>query len=303
MSNIEVLDPRAVPLGGTRALTVARTLPQRARSMVGAWCFADAYGPTPDAAAMDLPPHPHTGLQTVSWLYAGELEHRDSTRSLALIAPGQVNLMTAGAGIAHSETATSTARHLHGVQLWIALPAAHRAVAPFFEHHVPEPVVIGAATVRVFVGELLGQSSTVTTFTPLVGAQLDVPPGAKVTLPVDPTFEHGLLVDSGAATLQGTPVASGRLGVVSTGQTELTVTAGETPVRALLIGGTPLGEQIVMWWNFVGRSHEEIVAFRAEWQHDVIDGATPNGRFGVVAHPGSPLPAPELPNVRLRLRS
>jgi quercetin 2,3-dioxygenase len=301
---VHVLSPRDVPLGGTRGLTVRRTLPQRDRTFVGAWCFADAYGPTPDATAMNLAPHPHTGLQTVSWLYAGELEHRDSTGGHAVIVPGQVNLMTAGGGIQHSEIATAAARELHGVQLWVALPEAHRYVAPFFEHHVPEVVTCGAASLRVFVGELLGSRSAVTTFSGLVGAQLDLPAGAQVQLPVDATFEHALLVDSGAPALQGVEVTAGSLGVVEVGTGDLTISAGAEPVRALLLGGTPLGEQIVMWWNFVGRSHDEIAAFRADWQHDVVDGADPHGRFGELRHPAGPLPAPELPSsVRLRARS
>ena len=302
---VELLDPRDVPLGGPRALTVRRTLPQKKRSLVGAWCFVDAYGPhpVPGRGAMNVPPHPHTGLQTVSWLYAGEIEHRDSAGSFALIQPGQVNLMTAGAGIQHSEVSTDATITLHGVQLWVALPDRSRHTAPFFEHFVPEPFELDGATLRVFVGELLGHSSPVTAFTELLGAQLDVPAGGRVTIPVDPTFEHGLIVDAGTPTLQGVAVATNQLAVVPAGSHELTVEAGASPLRALLIGGTPLGEQIVMWWNFVGRSHEEVVAFREQWQHQVVDGADADGRFGHVdGYEGRPLPAPALPNVRLRPR-
>ena len=304
---VELLEPREVPLGGPRAMTVRRTLPQKKRSLVGAWCFVDSYGPDPvnGRGAMNVPPHPHTGLQTVSWLYAGEIEHRDSAGSFALVEPGQVNLMTAGAGIQHSEVSTDATTTLHGVQLWIALPDRSRQVAPFFEHFAPEPFAHGDATLRVFVGSLLGHSSPVTAFTELVGAQLDLPAGASVSILVDPAFEHGLIVDAGAPTLQGVPVAATQLGVVPAGVDELTVEAGAQPLRALLIGGVPLGEQIVMWWNFVGRSHEEVVAFREQWQADVIGRANPDGRFGHVdGYEGGPraLPAPELPNVRLRPR-
>jgi len=304
---VELLEPREVPLGGPRAMTVRRTLPQKKRSLVGAWCFVDSYGPDPvnGRGAMNVPPHPHTGLQTVSWLYAGEIEHRDSAGSFALVEPGQVNLMTAGAGIQHSEVSTDATTTLHGVQLWIALPDRSRQVAPFFEHFVPEPFAHGDATLRVFVGSLLGHSSPVTAFTELVGAQLDLPAGASVSIPVDPAFEHGLIVDAGAPTLHGVPVAATQLGVVPAGVDELTVEAGDHPLRALLIGGVPLREPIVMWWNFVGRSHEEIVAFREQWQAEVIGGANPDGRFGHVdGYSGGPraLPAPELPNVRLRPR-
>ena len=304
-SPVELLDPREVPLGGPRAMTVHRTLPQKKRSLVGAWCFVDSYGPDPvnGRGAMDVPPHPHTGLQTVTWLYAGEIEHRDSAGSFALIEPGQVNLMTAGAGIQHSEVSTDATTTLHGTQLWIALPDRSRHVAPFFEHFVPEPFGHGDATLRVFVGELLGHSSPVTAFTELVGAQLDLPAGGSVTIPVDPAFEQGLVVDAGEPTLQGVPVARRQLGVVPAGAAELTVDAGDHPLRALVIGGVPLGEQIVMWWNFVGRTHEEIVAFREHWQAEVIGGADRDGRFGHVdGYDGRALPAPELPNVRLRPR-
>jgi redox-sensitive bicupin YhaK (pirin superfamily) len=304
---VELLDPREVPLGGPRAMTVRRTLPQKRRSLVGAWCFVDSYGPDPvnGPGAMNVPPHPHTGLQTVSWLYAGEIEHRDSAGSFALVEPGQVNLMTAGAGIQHSEVSTDATTILHGVQLWVALPDRSRHVSPFFEHFVPEPFVHGDATLRVFVGSLLGHSSPVTAFTELVGAQLDVPAGGAVTLPVDRAFEHGMIVDAGAPTLQGVQLSTAQLGVVPAGVDELTVEAGSHPLRALLIGGTPLGEQIVMWWNFVGRSHDEIVAFREQWQAEVIEGGDADGRFGHVdGYTGGPraLPAPELPNVRLRPR-
>ena len=307
---VEILEPREVPLGGPRALPVRRTLPQRARSLVGAWCFVDSYGPVPihdergeRAGTMDVPPHPHTGLQTVSWLYAGEIEHRDSAGSHALIEPGQVNLMTAGAGIQHSEVSTTAARELHGVQLWIALPDRSRHLAPFFESFSPAPVTVGDATLRVFVGTLAGASSPVSTFTGLVGAQLDLPAGGVVELAVDETFEHGLVVDAGTPRLQGVEIPTTQLGVVPAGAGVLRIEAGDTALRGLVIGGEPLGESIVMWWNFVGRSHDEIVAFREQWQREVIEGRDAAGRFGTVSgYSGAALPAPELPNVRLQPR-
>jgi len=303
--SIEILEPREVPLGGLRALPVRRTLPQRARSLVGAWCFVDSYGPVPSdrPGTMDVPPHPHTGLQTVSWLYAGEIEHRDSVGSHALIEPGQVNLMTAGAGIQHSEVSTAAAAGLHGVQLWIALPDRSRHIAPFFESFTPTPVIVGDATLRVFVGTLAGGSSPVSAFTGLVGAQLDLPAGRVVELTVDAAFEHGLVVDAGVPRLQGVDIPTAQLGVVPVGPEMLRIEAGDSAVRALLIGGEPLNEPIVMWWNFVGRSHDEIVAFREQWQRDVIDAQDAVGTFGTVAgYPGDALPAPELPNVRLQPR-
>jgi redox-sensitive bicupin YhaK (pirin superfamily) len=302
---LEVLEPREVPLGGPRALTVRRTLPQRSRSLIGPWCFADHYGPDPvtGAGAMDVPPHPHTGLQTVSWLFAGEIEHRDSTGAEAIIRPGQVNLMTAGHGIQHSEVSTAATASLHGVQLWVALPDHSRHVPPFFEHDEPEPVRVGDAVLRVFAGSLAGATAKVTAYSPLVAAQLDLPAGGSVELPVDRAFEHGLLVDSGRPTLLGTDIPPSHLAVTPTGLDLLRIDAGAHPVRAVLIGGEPFGEAIVMWWNFVGRSHDEIVAFREQWQAEAIAGTNPASRFGaVVGYPGAALPAPELPNVRLRPR-
>ncbi|WP_127481022.1 pirin family protein [Nocardioides pantholopis] len=301
----ELLEPREVPLGGQRALLVRRTLPQRARSLIGAWCFADSFGPTPASTArtMDTRPHPRTGLQTVSWLYAGKVEHRDSLGNLAYVVPGQVNLMTAGRGIQHSEVSTEDARGLRGVQLWVALPEAHRWTEPLFEHWVPHPVTHGAATVRVFLGELLGQSAPLTTFSPLVAAQIDLPAGGEVRLPANPAFEHGLLVDTGEPALNGIEVGVGQLCYVPPGSEELVIRAGHAAVRGVLIGGEPLGEEIVMWWNFVGRSHDEIVTFRQEWQSEVIGGPDPAGRFGVVSgYDGDPLPAPVLPKATIQPR-
>jgi redox-sensitive bicupin YhaK (pirin superfamily) len=192
---------------------------------------------------------------------------------------------------------------LHGAQLWVALPDADRHTSSFFEHYVPAPVRFGDATVRVFIGSLLGERSTATTFSPLVGAQLDLPAGASVELPIDPSFEHGVLVDAGELTVQGERVEVSHLGYLEPGRSVLRLDAGATPVRALLIGGALLGERIVMWWNFIGRSHDEIVQFRTEWQADVVAGSNADGRFGAVrGYDGRPLPAPEMPNVRLKPR-
>ena len=159
-----VLHPREVPLGGPRAIRVRRTLPQRERSLIGAWCFADHYGPhdVRDGVGMDVPPHPHTGLQTVSWLFEGEVEHRDSAGVHAMVRPGELNLMTAGAGICHSEVSTAATTVLHGVQLWVALPDSDRDTGRDFAHYAPEPVSVPGAALRVFLGELAGSRSPVT---------------------------------------------------------------------------------------------------------------------------------------------
>jgi quercetin 2,3-dioxygenase len=300
-----ILAPRDVPLGGPRSLDVRRTLPQRGRSLIGPWCFVDHYGPdlVSGPGAMTVPPHPHTGLQTVSWLFAGEIEHRDSTGAHAFIVPGELNLMTAGRGIQHSEVSTAKTTVLHGAQLWVALPDAHRLRTPFFEHVVPQPVSFDGATVRVFLGTLIGSSSPATAFSPIVGAQLDLPADAVIDLPITPTFEHGVLLDRGSLSIDGDELPTSHLAFRESGAESLRLAAGPEGARALLIGGAPFDESIVMWWNFIGRSHDEIVAYREEWQADVIAGATASGPFGVIPeYPGSALPAPELPNVRLMPR-
>lgn len=306
MTDVQVLTPREVPLGGLRAMTVRRTLPARERSFVGAWCFVDHYGPDEVATTggMDVAPHPHCGLATVSWLFMGEIEHRDSLGTQAMVRPGEVNLMTAGRGIAHSEQSTDSTSVLHGVQLWVALPDAARDAAPAFEHHVP-PVVSPAAGVRaaVFVGSLFGSHSPVATATPLLGAEVVLDPGASVTLDSPEDFEVAVLLDTGTVTYAGRELAVGDLAVVEAGtrHTPLEVVAGESSARVVVLGGPPFEEEVVMWWNFVGRSHDEVVAAQEEWNAH-------GGRFGYVAGyvPRSDehwwIPAPDLPGVRLRPR-
>ena len=303
-----ILEPRLVPLGGLRALNVRRTLPQRARSLIGAWCFVDHYGPDDVSATggMTVDGHPHTGLQTVSWLFDGEIEHKDTVGSVRTVRPGEVNLMTAGRGIAHSEFSTPDTAVLRGAQLWIALPDRERDTEPRFEHHTPEPFDVDGARVSVFIGTLLGSTSPVRTATRLVGAELRLEPGATVTIEVDPTFEHGILVDDGRITVAGAGVGQSELLFVPVGPTTLTVTAEQGPARLLLLGGEPLNERIIMWWNFIGRTHEEIVDFRARWQaqafgaDDVPTGDLPFGEFP--ADWRQLIPAPPLPNGRLKLR-
>jgi redox-sensitive bicupin YhaK (pirin superfamily) len=294
----EPMPGREVVLGGTRGMTVVRTLPHRERRMVGAWCFVDQYGPEPvaESGGMRVPPHPHTGLQTVSWLVAGEVLHRDSVGNLRLIRPGQLNLMTAGRAIAHSEeTPSEHSALLHGVQLWVALPGEHRQVAPHFEHHGDLPVVRapGACT-TVIMGELDGAVSPARTYSPLLGAEVALDGGAATTVPLRPDFEHGALTLAGSAAVDGVPLTPGTLLYLGAGRSGLPVRA-DAPARVLLIGGEPFEEQIVMWWNFVGRSHEEIVRFREDW--------AAGREFGEVrGYAGERLPAPALPTTRLRPR-
>lgn len=306
---VEILTPRDVPLGGPRAMTVRRTLPQRQRSFVGGWCFVDHYGPddVADTGGMVVPPHPHTGLQTVSWLFTGEVEHRDSAGHHAMVRPGELNLMTAGRGITHSEVSTPETTMLHGAQLWVALPDAHRFVDPAFEAYAPEPVAGEGWTASVFLGSLLGSTSPVTTWSALLGAELRLAAGTTLEVDVEAGHEHGLLVDHGDVDLEATTVAPGELAYVAPGLTRLTVTA-RTDALLLLLGGEPLDETIVMWWNFIGRSHDDIAAYRANYQAAIGDDdagePTDPAQFGFAPDdPLTPLPAPALPHARLRPRS
>lgn len=293
---VEILAAREVPLGGPRAMPVRRTLPQRQRSLIGAWCFVDHYGPvTGSAARMDVPPHPHTGLQTVSWLFSGEVEHRDSAGVHAMVRPGELNLMTAGGGICHSEVAVGGGA-LHGAQLWVALPDAARDTGRDFAHYRPEPVSVPGARASVFLGELAGSRSPVTTFTPLLGAQVDLDGHADLEFEIDPTFEHAVLSDEGDVALNEVPLSVADLGYQAPGHSVLRLrNVGERPARVLVLGGAPFCEELVMWWNFVGRSHDEIVSYRQLW-HDGDE------RFGAVrGYRGSVsrLPAPPMPTTRL----
>ncbi len=164
-----------------------------------------------------MPPHPHTGLQTVSWLFAGEVEHRDTSGVHAMVRPGELNLMTAGHGVAHSEVSTPATTTLHGVQLWVALPDRARDTPRDFSHHVPDKVPLTGGTARVFLGSLAGDTSPVPTFTPLLGAEISLAPRASLRLEVDPAFEHGVLVDVGPVSLSDTSLTRGELGYVGLG--------------------------------------------------------------------------------------
>ncbi|MEU5878893.1 pirin family protein [Spirillospora sp. NPDC047279] len=293
----ELLQGRSVPLG--ESTEVRRLLPTLGRRMVGAWCFVDHYGPDDivDRPGMQVPPHPHIGLQTVSWLLGGEVLHRDSLGSLQTLTPGTLGVMTAGHGIAHSEE--SPAAHsplLHGAQLWVALPDGARATAPAWEFHGDLPVLEdGGTRTTVFMGEMAGARSAGTTFSPLVGADVTLAAGGGTRLPLEPDFEYAALTTLGAVNVDGVDLAPGSLLYLGCGRSELQVSAA-SPGHLLLLGGEPFDEQIVMWWNFVARSGEEIGAARADWTNA-------DARFGEVhGYAGDRLPAPPFPSTRLKPR-
>ena len=291
-------------------MTVRRTLPSRERTLIGAWCFVDHYGPdlVAESGGMSVAPHPHIGLQTVSRLFTGEVEHRDSAGHHAFVRPGELNLMTAGRGISHSEVSTPSTTVLHGAQLWVALPDAARDEFPGFEHYVPEPVQGPGWVARVFLGSLAGSRSPVVTATPLLGAEVVLEAGAEVEFDIDPRYEVGVLVDEGDVVANEQAITAHELGYLEPGSASLHLTAGSGPVRLLVLGGPPFGEPIVMWWNFVGRTHEDIEAAREEWQRQITGVGDSQdvapGWFGtVVGDHLLPIPAPALPNgVRLKER-
>ncbi len=282
-------------------MMVRRTLPHRELRTVGAWCFLDDYGPhdLTGTPGMQVPPHPHTGLQTVTWLLDGEVRHRDSLGSDALVRPGELNLMTAGRGISHAETSPEAATGaLRGLQLWVALPTRHRDVAPAFAHHADLPVLdLDGARVTVLLGELAGQASPAQTFSPIVGAEVALSGGAQ--LPVEAAFEHAVLALDDVV-VDGRPVAAGHLAHLAPGRRTLAVAPGAASGRLLLLGGEPFGEDLLMWWNFVARSHDEVVEAREEWTAAVAGAATRFGR--VETYDGPALAAPALPTSRLRPR-
>jgi quercetin 2,3-dioxygenase len=286
---------REASLGGSTV--VRRLLPNLGRRLVGPWCFVDHYGPddVTGESGMQVPPHPHMGLQTVSWLRAGEVHHRDSLGNSTVIRPGELGLMTAGDAITHAEH--SPVPHpalLHGAQLWVALPSAARSVAPGWEHHTSLPRLSEAGvTVTLMLGSMAGQTSPGATHSALVGASVALSPGATTLLPLEPDFEHAVLVMSGAARVDDDDLVVGTMLYLGCDRGSLSLaSAGGADV--LLLGGEPFREHIVMWWNFVARSNEEIVHARQQWQ----DGT----RFGRLLGAGDRLAAPPLPAGVLKTR-
>jgi redox-sensitive bicupin YhaK (pirin superfamily) len=294
---LDLLPGKEVLLG--ESTHVRRLLPTLGRRMVGAWAFVDHYGPDDVAAGagMQVAPHPHTGLQTVSWLLEGSVHHRDSLGSDVQFGPGELALMTAGHGIAHAEQSpVHHPRYLHGAQLWVVLPDVHRETAPAFEHHGTLPgFTSDGLTSTVLMGSFGGATSPGTAYTPLVGVDLDLSAGADVEVPLDPDFEYGLLASSGSVEVEGAPLERGSMLYLGTGRRSLRLRA-EDASRLLLLGGEPFDERIVMWWNFVGRSGDEIADYAEQWNAE-------DDRFGaVIGYDGDRLTAPPLPPVPLKAR-
>lgn len=271
-------------------LTVERALPLRQHRLVGPWCFFDHFGPLDFGArkAMDVAPHPHIGLQTVSWLFEGEVLHKDSLGSEDMARKGELNLMTAGRGIAHSEeTPQQNSGVLHGLQLWVALPDTEREREPAFDHYRDLPVLEqGGGRAQVFMGDLDTAHSPGRAFSPLVGADLHIGAQGLLRLPLQPAWEYALVVIDGEVALENQRLAPGALHYLGTHRAGIEL-ASKDGSHAILIGGAPFGEDIVMWWNFVARSAAEVRAAREDWEA--------HRRFGdVPAYRGARLSAPPL---------
>lgn len=274
---VEVTEGHPARVG---AIDVNRLVPRRTRRMVGAWCFVDHMGPadlTGDAG-LDVGPHPHIGLQTVTWLLEGQILHRDSLGSEQLIRPGQLNLMTAGHGVSHSEETRGIYRgRLQGVQLWVAQPSSLRDGPAAFEHHEDLPRFdTDNGTVSVLVGRIGSVESPATRATIHEGAELDLRPGVS-TVPLEPTHEYALAVLRGSVTAEGQVLSVGQLGYLGIGRDEVGIAAAVDSI-VLLVGGEPFDEEVLMWWNYVARTRSEMVEAHNSWVDD-------DGRFGTVASP------------------
>jgi hypothetical protein len=281
---VEITPSRESTVG---AMRVRRALPRRERRTVGAWCFADHMGPelVTETRGLDIGPHPHTGLQTVTWLVAGEVLHRDSLGSEQVIRAGQLNLMTAGQGVTHSEEATGHYRgRLHGAQLWIAQPEATRHGPAAFQHHAELPrVELDNAVVTILVGGFAGAASPARHDTPLVGLDAALGRG-RDAWPLQPAFEHALVVLEGEVLVGEQVVRPGELAYLGVGREELVLAAAD-PARLLLLGGEPFAEPVLMWWNFVVRSRQELDSAWRQWEAG-------GPRFGRLRSPLARIPAP-----------
>lgn len=263
----QVIDKREKDLGG---FVVGRVLPYAKRRMVGPFIFFDHMGPADFAPGIgrevDVRPHPHIGLSTVTYLYSGEIMHRDSVGSVQAIRPGEVNWMVAGRGITHSERfekARALGDQLHGIQAWVALPAEHEETDPAFSHHAGDdlPTWENAGVAgRLIAGRAYGMSASVKTHSPLFYVHLAMASGAAAPLP-DGVGERALYVARGAVSVGRTTVTAGQMALLSAGADHI---RAEQDSDIMLLGGEPVGERFIDW-NFVSSSKERLAQARADW--------------------------------------
>lgn len=263
---LQIIEARAEIVGD--GMPIHRALPSRLRRMVGPWCFLDHIGPATldQSGPLHVGPHPHTGLQTVTWLIEGEIFHRDSLGTEQLIRPGQLNVMTSGRAISHSEESPNPASpNMHGVQFWIALPDASRHVEPMFDHYAQLPIVDrGGFHFTVIEGEALGERSPARSFWPTLGLDVVTAGGAALDLPLREDFEYAAFMLTGSAEVGGETLAPNALVYLGSGRNVLALRS-EKPSRFMLIGGKPFESPILMWWNFVAREKAEILKSVREW--------------------------------------
>lgn len=291
---LERIETRNAEIGD--GFFVRRALPSKLRRMVGAWCFLDHLGPVAYQAGGGLAvgPHPHIGLQTFTWMIEGEVIHRDSLGNEQTISPGQVNLMTAGHGISHSEDSPpGRGGRAHAVQLWIALDEAHRHGPPAFCNYPTLPVSErDGCRITLLVGSLAGQHSPVEVFSPLLGVDVALQRATTLDVPLDPAFEHAALVLEGEVTIAGESFVPGTLAYLGSDRDGVSLQCA-APARMVLVGGAPFGEDILLWWNFVARTQQEMADAVRDWNHGT--------RFGEVhGSPSRRLVAPDVTQLRLR---
>ena len=285
---VEAREGRPTTVGG---LGIVRVLPTKGRRTVGAWCFVDLMAPDDllEPPPMEVGPHPHIGLSTVTWLLSGEALHSDSLGTEQVIRAGQLNLMTAGHGIAHAELGLKGGR---GVQMWVAQPEETRHGSSGFEHHGELPTwEFGVGEAAVLIGTLGDVTSPAQAATPLVGAEFRMRAGS-VDVPADPRFEYALVPLDGPMRIAEHVVEPGWIGFVQPGYESVTIDAGAGGGRAMLLGGEPLGEHIQMWWNFVARTKDEITDAWRAWQEQDTD------RFDTVPSTLPRIDAPRPPWLR-----
>ncbi len=275
-----------------RGTVIKRALPSRQKRMIGAWCFLDHAGPVtfPQGDGLDVGPHPHIGLQTFTWMIEGTMMHTDSIGSKQLIRPKQVNLMTAGYGISHTEVAPDTETRMHAAQLWIALPDDKINMAPQFDHYPVLPVVEkDNIEFTVLVGEFMDTVSPVQVHTELLGIDFFTKEQTKTRIPLNPKFEYGFMALEGDAIVNGHDLNSDNMVVLEPGISQIEV---ELPKgsRLLLIGGEPFESPILLWWNLVGRTQEELKTATEQWINQ-------DARFGTIPdYDGPRLEAPAFPD-------
>jgi redox-sensitive bicupin YhaK (pirin superfamily) len=288
MNDLTKIQPVTHDLG---AFQVRRVLPSPQRVMVGPFVFVDQFGPAvlPPGMAMDVRPHPHIGIATVTWLFEGAIDHRDSLGTFATIRPGQVNLMTAGRGIVHSERGLLSERELekpiYGMQTWLALPDGKEEIAPAFEAVTDLPLIEdNCASARVIIGSLWGKTAPTTQHSPTIYAEIMLAPGGAIPLDAE-AEERAVMLVGGAASVDGAPLGLYELAVLAPGKA-MRLTS-ESDARVMLLGGAALGSTRHVWWNFVSSSRDRINQAKDDWRE---------GRFGTV--PGDEdefIPLPQVP--------